>query len=259
MILIYILIGIAVFLFLKTLITNRIVLSYFKYDSVCVFGKKGKGKDILFQYVIRKQKVRPYSNTSYGDSNDLISVSDLRINNTFSNAINEEWKKCDDYKIREGADIFISDCGVYLPSQYYSTLDKLYPDLPLFMAVSRHLSNTNVHINTQNIGRVWDKVREQCGYFIKARKTRVIGRLAFTSLIVYDRSDTAEHGVLPFKPARKKRKAEVEAQRLDFVATYGLVKAYTLVQLLPRKHYDSRFFKQKILNEDKSIPVYYEK
>ena len=159
-----------VFIFLfYTLAQNKRILSYFKDDSVCVFGKKGKGKDILFQYVIRKQKVRPYSNTQYGDYNDLISIKDLQINNTFANAINEEWRKCDNYKIREGADIFISDCGVYLPSQYYSTLDKLYPDLPLFMAVSRHLSDSNVHINTQNIGRVWDKVREQCGYFIQAK------------------------------------------------------------------------------------------
>ncbi len=249
MIAVFIIAGLVFISLFYTLAQNKRILSYFKDDSVCVFGKKGKGKDILFQYVIRKQKVRPYSNTQYGDYNDLISIKDLQINNTFANAINEEWRKCDNYKIREGADIFISDCGVYLPSQYYSTLDKLYPDLPLFMAVSRHLSDSNVHINTQNIGRVWDKVREQCGYFIQAKGTTVIGRLFITRLVVYDRADVAERGVLPFKPNRKRRKAEIEAQRLDFVADYGFVKAFRLFQILPRDHYDSRFFRKKILAE----------
>lgn len=239
-----------VFIFFR----NKAFLSYFKRDSVCVFGKKGKGKDVLFNYAIKKEKIKPYSNYSYGGKAEVISLKELDIKNTYEEAFSENWNKVANYKIREGSSIFISDAGVYLPSQYYNQLNKKYPSLPLYMAVSRHLSDTKVHYNTQSIGRVWDKLREQITYFIEANKTTVFfNHLSVTTCTVYDRVETAEKGVTPFKPSRTKGKEEIEAERLRFVADNGLVRRLKVVQWLKKDSFDSRFFKKKLLIDSSAV------
>ena len=55
------------FLF-RSWLFGRFVVSEFKRCNVVVDGKKGTGKDLLFQYVIWKRDEHYYANISYGDA-----------------------------------------------------------------------------------------------------------------------------------------------------------------------------------------------
>lgn len=43
--------------------------------------------------------------------------------------------------------------------------------MPIFYALSRHLYNNNIHVNVQNLGRLWLKLREQADSFIRVLGT----------------------------------------------------------------------------------------
>ena len=188
----------------------RKVCDIFKSGNTCVTGLRGRGKDLLMSNVVARRKLPYISNIDYHcKSSQYIRLDfpSLDTKNEFQDFIDGTIKKYD-YPYPDGADIYISDSGIYLPAQYYTKLDKLYGYLSTFMALSRHLGDCNVHINAQNLNRVWDKVREQSDMYILCRSCKVLfGKLVFMRILVYDKYQSCIDRVKPFKPQIYQAKA----------------------------------------------------
>jgi len=221
--------------------------SYFN-SSVIVFGKKGTGKDLIFQYVInhskKAQKDAYYSNLNYGGKFVETNVKDISVNpNTFLTLIKGQYTQVD-WAFHNKCDIFLSDGGIYLPSQYDGTLDKLFPSFPIAYALSRQLNENNIHLNTQALGRVWLKVREQGEFYIKANRTISIFGFLITFWTGFDRYQSALDDVRPMggRIFNKFSKAEKDT----FIATHGYIKKGFIVQRKKNIKYDTFAFRYKL-------------
>lgn len=150
----------------------RPIIKLFKRGNCQVFGEKGDGKDVLFGNVIARRKGQYISNVDYTHDDRFIPL-DLSLlhcgYNTYEDLLLNRVKYYE-YPYPEGCDIYLSDTGVYLPSQYNGELNRKYPFLPTFLAVQRHISNgAGFHSNTQALSRPWDKLREQGRRYIRCR------------------------------------------------------------------------------------------
>lgn len=228
----------------------KLIAEYFEKGNCIVFGKKGKGKDLLFNAVINQRKEHCYSNIQYNQEYTTIrGIQDFSVApNTFINMLENDIKIIKK-NITENTDMYISDGGIYLPSQYSQQLIKLYPSLPIFYAVSRHLGNMNIHINTQFLGRVWDKLREQAdGYFkIMGTHKTIFGNL-ITEIIYYDTYKSAMSELLPYKKALFTSN-EDKATYNEFVAKNGEIHRYWIKQKCKNVKYDSRYFHKVFYNK----------
>ena len=223
------------------------LIEAFSDNNVLVFGAKGKGKDMIFNKTINIRDMPCYANIPY---NKLLctekEISELSIApNTFENIMNNDIKVIPKTN-KECTDYYISDAGNYLPAQYSAQLVKKYPSLPSYYSLSRHLYNSNIHANTQDLGRVWNLLREQASIFIKAEKTtkHLFGYALVTTFIVYDRYESAASEIRPFKTHFLN--SEAKALKIDFEAKHGRVERFKIVQLKKNIHYDSRAFHRKI-------------
>lgn len=238
-----------VFVVWHTRKTNRILKDAFKNNSVIVFGRKGKGKDLLFQKVIYLKKKQPYlSNITYGYNNISTPINALNLTpNTYENFINDEIKKIDKNDAYEGLDYYLSDGGVYLPSQYDSKLHKRYMSFPLFYALSRHLYNMNIHCNTQSLSRLWKPIREQADFYIKCRKVVKLPFIMIGYITTYEKYDSAEKELLPLgsRIFNKFSKAECD----QFYSTNGKIE--NRFYLILKKHikYDTRHFEKVVFKK----------
>ena len=185
----------SVFLF-KNHMVNRDLLWNFKHCNVIVAGKKGSGKDLLFQGIINKRKDFYYSNIPYGGKNKVITLQDVSVKpNTYVNMVNNDVVKCP-HQFKDGKDIYISDIGNFLPSYMDSKLYVLFPSMPLFYSLSRHLYNNNVHCNTQNIERGWKALREQADFYVQVKRTYKIFGLLITKYYSYTNYESAKKNLL---------------------------------------------------------------
>lgn len=248
--LILIALTIAIVIVVFNLIRNRkFVLKEFENASVVVAGKKGSGKDLLFQFVIKKRK-KAYANMPYGDNVEVRDISTLSVApNTYDSFINGKVMKVEN-QFPDSVDYFLSDGGIYLPSQYHGLLDKKYPSLPIFYALSRQLNDMRIHVNTQNFNRLWDKLREQADSYFKCLYAHVLfKRLVIQRVRFYSKYESAVNNVLPFP--KHGRGEEIQAQYLTYCAQNGIIKDMYIIYLLPKKHYDTRYF-QKVLYKEKT-------
>ena len=78
--------------FLRVTFAWQDVLQQFRDGNVIVYGRKGKGKDLLFSAVIQRrskegkkgEKGRHYSNICYNDKTEIIPLESLKAgNNTY--------------------------------------------------------------------------------------------------------------------------------------------------------------------------------
>lgn len=203
-IIIIIVIAVVFFIILAWFIGNHIVnkntLWNFQHCNVLVAGKKGSGKDLLFQWVINKRHKPYYANISYGGKCKKIPLKAVSCYpNDYDHIVNDKIEKTK-HLFKEKSDIYISDIGIYLPSYMDSKLYSKFPSMPIFYALSRHLYNNNVHCNTQNIERGWKALREQADFYIIVKRTwKIFGFLFITKYYSYDRYDSARQGLLPLK------------------------------------------------------------
>lgn len=217
------------------------LIKHFEKSSVLVFGKKGKGKDILFQHVIKNRKKSYYSNIPYGYKYNHLEIRDINLDpNTYEDFINGSIKKVDN-TLKDKLDFYISDAGVYLPSQYHGLLDKNFKSFPIYFALSRHLNLMNIHANTQALNRVWDKLREQFDYYIRVKRTIRIFNLFFTTFYIYDRYQTAKMELEPMK--RKFGNEFNNAMQRQYESMNGEIKKHTIVTRKSVLKYDTRYFK----------------
>ena len=210
-----------VFLF-KNHLVNRNLLWHFKHCNVIVAGKKGSGKDLLFQGIINKRKDFYYSNISYGGKHKIVTLEDVSVKpNSYLNMVKNQIVKSP-HKFKEGKDIYISDIGNFLPSYMDSKLYQLFPSMPIFYSLSRHLYNSNVHCNTQNIERGWKALREQADFYVQVKRTYKIFGLLITKYYSYDRYESAKQNLLPIKTRliNKYSKAQVDFFKCSSIIFY---------------------------------------
>lgn len=223
--------------------SNRILKDTFKNHNVIVYGAKGKGKDLLFQKVIYLNRNKPYtSNISYGYNCTIRPLQDLNIDpNTYDNFINNDIKKCIRNDSLEGVDYYLSDGGIYLPSQYDHILHKTYPSFSIYYALSRHLYNSNIHINTQALTRLWKAIREQGDYYIRCIKVIKIFNIFISKICLYEKYESALNNYLPINTRilNKFSKAEVD----QYTATNGFIQNRYFITLKKHIKYDTRHFK----------------
>lgn len=200
------------FFLLRAWLFGRFVVRNFKRCNVVVDGKKGKGKDLLFQYVINKRRKCYYSNIDYGGSCEHIEVKDISVSpNTYQNFIVGKVEQVP-RRMVEKKDIYISDGGIYLPSYMDSLLYKQFPSFPIYYALSRHLADHNIHVNVQNVGRLWKALREQADFFVHVKENIKLPFFILVKCYTYDNVQSAIECVAPVKSRwfNKFSKAEVD-------------------------------------------------
>lgn len=204
---------------------DRFLVEEFRRCNVMVFGKKGSGKDVIFAHVIALRGEKHYANIPYDDNTEVIELCEINAgDNTFEDCINGEIEPFEP-RFDEACDIYISDVGIYFPNTLHEKLDKLYPSMPVFMALSRHLYNNNVHTNCQALGRPWKKIREQADSYIQVLRTRYRGDHLFLDIVGYEQAD-------------------VNSERLTEVCRH------TVRVPLFELQYDSRYFRTVFLNRE---------
>lgn len=215
----------------------------FRNGNCIVFGLKGHGKDLIFNKVINSRNEHCYANIEYNkELCEKRDIKDFSVSpNTFENVLENNVKIVKKTN-QENTDFYISDGGIFLPSQYSNTLIKKYPSLPIYYALSRHLTNSNIHINTQYLGRVWDKLREQASYFIYAEKTIKLGPYLITYFTIYDNYDTAINKEKKIKSSALLTRAETRAKIEEQESKSGKIKELKIIQKIKSCNYDTRYF-----------------
>lgn len=228
------------FIFRSTMNLSFLV-KQFEKNNIIVFGKKGAGKDMIFQQVINKRKRMHYSNISYGEKTLPIVMNDISLwPNTYEEMINGKITKIKP-NLNERLDIYVSDAGVMLPSQYDWLLHKKYPSLPLLYALQRHLYASNMHVNVQSLSRVWKPIRELADGYVQAERTIWIGPFYLQFITYYDRYESAERSLLPMK--RRIINGTSDALVDQYIATNGLIKPMYLLGTKKRIKYNTRYFR----------------
>jgi len=141
---------------------------------------------------------------------------------------------------RDCEDYYISDAGVYLPSQYDKELDRRYPSMPLYYALSRQLHRQNIHANVQALGRLWKKLREHADSYILIKKTVDKGDYFVVHTVSYDRYESAERRLLPNK-------------NKQYGATYGDIVERKFKVPKISLDYDTYHFRTLLLNTPVSL------
>ena len=216
----------------------------FDDGNVITFGKKGKGKDVIHMIMINYRKKAYRSNIVYRPGDIPRPVGYYTVApNTYEQFI-EGKVQVIPQQIEPNHDYYISDGGIILPSQYDSLLSRLYPSLPIFYALSRQLGNINIHINTQALGRVWIKLREQADAYVMARGTIHLLGFSIVFLRYYENYDTAEKGMKPYRSQIMNKQAKAEQEM--FNAQYGLIKNMFMITRTKKLTYDTYHYHKVI-------------
>lgn len=224
------------------------IIRMFEDGNVCVTGLRGRGKDMLMSNVVVRRK-KPYvSNVDYKGKKARFKrfyPLDYDTKNSYKDFIDGKLKPYQ-YPHEDGTDIYISDAGVYFPSQYCSELNKQFGGLVSFMALSRQLGLCNVHINVQNLNRCWDKIREQSDMYIQCNKCIVFCGFVLQLVTIYENHDSCVARVPPFNMKRpfmnKDRVQQWELAYQKYQCSYGKVQRRILFYRNKSK-YDTRIFK----------------
>lgn len=226
------------------------LLSFFRSGNVIVTGLRGAGKDLLFSFVTnsivrgKRNKHQYVSNIDYTSGKGYIPFNSSFFKlggNRFEHFVAGKFIPYE-YPLPDGVDYFLSDGGVYFPAQYFSILDKMYASAPLMFALSRHLGDCNIHVNVQNLNRLWDKIREQSDTYILCRSCRVIGRTVIQKITVYDNYDSAVARRRPFVRSLFAGR-EMRMRMAEYRAQYGYIQDMIIVHRIPKQHYNDRIFK----------------
>lgn len=230
----------------------RYMVRKFKKHNCCVVGVKGSGKDLVFGNVIARRKKECYiSNLDYTNRKRYIKLDFDLLDCGCA-----KWTDFVDGRIPyyefpypEGSDVYVSDVGVYLPSQYCNEINKRYPHIATYQALSRQISSNRFHINTQALNRCYDKIREQSDVYFLCRWCLYIPKLHIVIQLVteYDKYQSCVDRVKPCKlrvPLMNKE-AQVNADvYIDkFRNTYGKVKNHLLIYRNKSKH-DTMYFRE---------------
>lgn len=246
-----IIIAIFLLLYIVNFFLKRKFVKQFDKGNVLVSGMRGRGKDVAFCVVVNSRKRNYISNIQYSNPKKRYQRFnfDAKVwalsGNTYTDLIDNRIKKYS-YPYPDRIDYYISDAGIYFPSQYQSELVKRYAGAPMFQALSRHLGDCNVHVNSQRQNRVWDKIREQSDIYIVMRGCHVMRflKIALIRYTIYDNEESAEKQIkLPFFGLGKRARE----LKQSFLATHGAIKNGFFFTKIPYR-FDSRRFKKILEN-----------
>lgn len=246
-----IIIAIFLLLYIVNFRLKRKFVKQFEKGNVLVSGMRGRGKDVAFCVVVNSRKRNYISNIQYSNPKKRYQRFnfDAKVwalsGNTYTDLIDNRVKTYS-YPYPDGIDYYISDAGIYFPSQYQSELVKRYAGAPMFQALSRHLGDCNVHVNSQRQNRVWDKIREQSDIYIVMRGCHVLRflKIALIRYTIYDNEESAEKQIkLPFFGLGKRARE----LKQSFLATHGAIKNGFFFTKIPYR-FDSRRFKKILEN-----------
>lgn len=226
------------------------IIKLFEDGNVCVVGLRGRGKDMLMSNVVVRRKLPYVANIDYTDDYIPFELKNFDCGkNDYRNFINGTVKKYV-FPYEDGTDLYLSDVGVYFPSQYCSELNRDYKYFPVYMGLSRQLGSANVHTNCQNLNRIWDKIREQSDTYIRCMFCKVIYGYVIQLVIEYDLYDSCVQRVKPFNitlplMATREMKMNLDLERERYEQKYGKVKRHLLIYR-NISSYDTREFKAKL-------------
>lgn len=225
----------------------------FKSGNVGVFGKKRKGKDVLFQKVIAVRREPYYATLDYGYQLIYkITPNALKLGkNTYNDFINGTIKTFK-REFVEKRDFYISDAGNIFPSQYRKELELKYPGAPLFVSLQGHAYDSNTHFNWNGAyTRLWDKLREQIDDSYKAVIRIVIPKICiFAKYRYFEKPETAELNLLPYKNNRLIDSKQNKSLRNQYYATNGLIKDMWICVYWKQLKYDTRAFEKELFDTD---------
>lgn len=240
------------------------IIKLFKRGNVCVSGLRGKGKDLLFGNVIVRRKEDYISNIDYTERKKYIPL-DLSLLDlggcTYDDLINGTVPYYE-FPYPYGSDIYLSDAGVYMPSQYCNELNKKYPYVSNYMALSRQVSRNNFHINTQNLNRCYDKIREQSDTYLWCDKLLYIPKvdIVIQRVIEYEKYQSCVDRVKPPRVhipiSNKGAQTQARVYLDQFKNSHGDIKTHWLIYRNKSKHdtyYFEKLFKGGIKVNEKNI------
>lgn len=248
------------------------IVKLFEQGNVCVCGERGAGKDMLFGNVIARRNLEYTSNCEYPKKNGLpIKHNTLDFDkidcggNTYIDFMNGAPKPYK-YPYPLGVDVYITDVGVYMPSQFCSELNRQYKNIPTFMALSRQLAECNVHINVQNLNRAWDKLREQSRTYITCLKCKVlkIGKeqIVIQKVRIYEKAESCVNNVpalrLPWYVRFGKDKMLGKLYKLNYDIQHGKIMECTLIYR-NNSDYNTHIFREmldkvkEVVNNEKVV------
>ena len=221
---------------------DRWLLNAFDNNDCAVYGFRGNGKDLLFAHVIALKGGKHYSNIFYNEHTEVRDIKDLHVGgNEYPNFISGDIKKFEP-NFEEGYHFFISDAGVYLGCQFNKELNANYGELPIHLALRRHLYDSHVHTNSQALNRPWDKIREQQGCFIHALGVLDYGDFLIVKAISYTKYESAlECMPPPIKPDRY------------HVMKHGEILEHKFKVPVASLTYDTRHFKTQLLLQNEGV------
>lgn len=228
------------------------VIKLFESGNVSVFGLRGRGKDLLMSNVVIRRKLPYVSNIDYGDQFYPFDYDALCCgSNTYQNFISGSVQAYE-YPYPDGTDVYLSDAGIYFPAQYCNELNKRFPYMSVFQAISRHVGDCNFHFNAQNLNRVWDKIREQSDIYICCNWCLYLKGIVLQKITVYDRYDSAVMRMKPFSAplpmfANKEMRLNRQLMKSNFDAAHGEISSHLLLYVNKSK-YNTRQFRE-ILKE----------
>lgn len=258
MVIVLIMLGVLLYALIIVLLHHgsKDLIRMFRSGNVLVAGNKGRGKDLLFSYVIcRREKdgEKHAANIRYTTNTKLRPLTFYSLdNNSKKNFISNTFEP-ETHTFVEGEDYYCSDIGTQAPAWAHNELEKYYATLPIVFALSRHLGDFRIHANAQVWELIWDKLRKQADYCVYCEKCKVFfGRIAVQRVVLYDRRLTAEDYVQPYKVKRRifGAKPEDYARAHDFNAKYGLVKRIWFWHILPKEHYNTREYYTKLYGKE---------
>jgi hypothetical protein len=239
----------------------RQIIKLFRNGSVIVTGLRGRGKDMLMSNVVVRRNEPYISNIDYGGKFLPLELDKLTCGyNTYKDFLDGTVKKYA-YPYADGIDIYMSDLGIYMPSQYCSELNKGYGYIPTLQALIRQLGDSSFHCNCQNLNRVYDKVREQADQYIWCCWCKVIplnkvlpwvNPIVIQKVRIYDKYESCLNRMLPFGVrvplfADNNTKMMWKLQRQQYNSTHGTIKERILIYTHKSK-YDTRYFKEMLNN-----------
>lgn len=226
------------------------LIKLFRSGNVCVFGLRGRGKDLLMSNVVVRRELPYVCNTDYGGEHIPLHMPDFDCGrNTYDNFLLGDVHPYT-YPFDDGVDIYISDAGVYFPAQYCNELNKKYGYFSTFMALSRHLGECNVHFNVQNLNRVWDKIREQSDIYICCNWSRILfGKYVMQKITVYELYESAVKRVPPYRAPKVRmnndRSLQVQMAKQNYRIAHGDIRQ-RVIFYKNKSSYDTRIFKKML-------------
>lgn len=228
------------------------IIKKFREGNVCVTGLRGRGKDLMIANVVVRRGEPYVCNVDYGGNHYPLEPENLDCGkNTYKNFISGDVKYYK-YPYPDGTDVYISDAGIYFPSQYCGELNKEFPYISTFSAISRHVGDVNLHFNVQNLNRCYDKLREMSDCYLNCLGCKVIFGIVFQLVREYDNYDSCIKRIKPFNVnvpiiGSGATRYNVRLQKANYEANHGYIKNHILIYR-NKSNYNTRFFKDMLEN-----------